>query len=171
MRKLSILALAVVFGVCSSDVTHAQPGKKPGGQGGRFQGKQRPGGKAQGKFRPGGKTQGKGRPGGFGGFNRGRFQPPLMKALDADGDGTISAAEISNAAQALATLDTNKDGKLTADELRPSGFGGGAGSRFGRGQGGFGRGRFRRGGPGGAQGKRRPGDDSGAKKKKKRPSI
>lgn len=44
---------------------------------------------------------------------------PLMKALDADQDGTISASEIQNASKALASLDKNNDGSLTADELRP----------------------------------------------------
>ncbi len=49
------------------------------------------------------------------------FHPPnpLMVALDADKDGTLSAAEISGAPAALAKLDTNGDGKLTPDELRP----------------------------------------------------
>ena len=46
-----------------------------------------------------------------------------MTALDANGDHVISAAEIKNAAKALAKLDKNKDGKLTQDELRPE-FGG-----------------------------------------------
>jgi len=54
---------------------------------------------------------------------------PLMKALDADQDGTISAAEIQNASKALAALDKNSDGSLSADELRPdlSAMAGGAG--------------------------------------------
>lgn len=41
---------------------------------------------------------------------------PLMKALDTDHDGTISAAEIAAAAQSLRTLDRNEDGKLSAEE-------------------------------------------------------
>lgn len=44
---------------------------------------------------------------------------PLIVALDADKDGTISAAELANASTALATLDANGDGALTKDELRP----------------------------------------------------
>lgn len=48
---------------------------------------------------------------------------PLMKALDADSDGEISADEMKNAAVALAKLDRNKDGKLDHTELRPD-FGG-----------------------------------------------
>ena len=46
---------------------------------------------------------------------------PLMAALDADGDGTFSAAEIGGAAQSLRSLDGNGDGRLTADELGPAG--------------------------------------------------
>ncbi|MFN7989644.1 MAG: hypothetical protein U0529_19380 [Thermoanaerobaculia bacterium] len=45
--------------------------------------------------------------------------PPIVAALDADGDGVISAAEIANAAAALRKLDRNRDGKLTPDEYRP----------------------------------------------------
>ena len=45
--------------------------------------------------------------------------PPLVRALDADRDGEISAEEIANAAKALATLDQNGDGKLTRDEIAP----------------------------------------------------
>jgi Ca2+-binding EF-hand superfamily protein len=41
-------------------------------------------------------------------------------ALDADHDGAISSVEIRNAAAALRTLDTNADGRITADELRPA---------------------------------------------------
>ena len=44
---------------------------------------------------------------------------PVIAALDADGNGEISAAEIKNATAALKKLDGNLDGKLTNDELRP----------------------------------------------------
>lgn len=44
---------------------------------------------------------------------------PVMLALDANSDGSLSTAEIANAASSLAALDLNKDGKLTPDELRP----------------------------------------------------
>ncbi|MEO6243962.1 MAG: hypothetical protein ABIQ12_00895 [Opitutaceae bacterium] len=44
---------------------------------------------------------------------------PVMLALDANNDGELSAAEIANAFASLATLDTNRDGKLSRDELRP----------------------------------------------------
>src|SRR5690606_22917322 len=44
---------------------------------------------------------------------------PLFAALDTDRDGTISSAEIENAAAALRKLDKNNDGKLEPHELRP----------------------------------------------------
>ncbi len=49
--------------------------------------------------------------------------PPLVAALDADGDGVISAAEIANASAALLTLDKNGDGQLGPGEYmgRPPG--------------------------------------------------
>lgn len=45
--------------------------------------------------------------------------PPLMRVIDADHNGEISAEEIAGAAAALKKLDKNEDGKLTRDELRP----------------------------------------------------
>jgi Ca2+-binding EF-hand superfamily protein len=44
---------------------------------------------------------------------------PVLRALDADGNGEISASEIADAAKALAKLDRNGDGKLTLDEIVP----------------------------------------------------
>ncbi len=44
----------------------------------------------------------------------------LLKALDTDGDGIISAGEIANATASLKALDTNGDGELSPDEY---GFG------------------------------------------------
>jgi len=49
--------------------------------------------------------------------------PPLVKALDGDADGVISAAEIAAAATSLLTLDANGDGQLTPDEFAPAGDG------------------------------------------------
>lgn len=71
--------------------------------------------------------------GGFGGFS------PLLRALDTDKDGELSADEIKNASAALKALDKDGDGKLSAEELRPA-FGGPGGGGFGRpgGGGGFG---------------------------------
>ena len=42
---------------------------------------------------------------------------PLLRVLDADHDGIISAEEIDKAPDALQTLDKNKDGKLMPDEF------------------------------------------------------
>lgn len=60
-----------------------------------------------------------GRPGRDGGGERPRPVDPVMLALDANNDGTLSADEISRAATSLVALDLNKDGQLTPDEFRP----------------------------------------------------
>ena len=64
--------------------------------------------------------------------------PPIVKALDVNGDGIIDAGEIANASTELKSLDKNGDGQLTRDEFfppRPRGQGGpdGQGSSFGGG--------------------------------------
>ncbi|MGO8764997.1 MAG: EF-hand domain-containing protein [Limisphaerales bacterium] len=45
--------------------------------------------------------------------------PPIVKALDANGDGIIDSNEIANASAELLTLDKNHDGQLTPDEYIP----------------------------------------------------
>ncbi len=45
--------------------------------------------------------------------------PPVIRALDTDKDGELSADEIAKAAESLKSLDKNDDGKLSEDELRP----------------------------------------------------
>lgn len=60
-----------------------------------------------------------------------RFGPPptlLVDALDADGDGEISAVELGKAAAALRSLDRNRDGQLSEAEI---GEGGGRRPQFG----------------------------------------
>ena len=49
-----------------------------------------------------------------------RVDMPLMTALDKDRDGLVSEREIESAAQSLRGLDTDGDGRLTPDELRPA---------------------------------------------------
>ena len=44
---------------------------------------------------------------------------PLMRALDADHDGSLSVSEIENASKALAKLDKDGNGILSPEELRP----------------------------------------------------
>ena len=75
-----------------------------------------------------GRGQGRGPDGGFGGPQGG---PPVFAALDANQDGELSASEIKNAVAASKKLDSDGDGKLTMDEIRPR-----------RGEGGPGRGGF-----------------------------
>jgi Ca2+-binding EF-hand superfamily protein len=81
------------------------------------------GGMRQGRSegRPGEGRREEGRPGGPGGMLR---STPAFIALDADGDGEVSAAELNNATAALKQLDKNGDGNLSEDEVRPN-FGGG----------------------------------------------
>jgi hypothetical protein len=57
-----------------------------------------------------------------------RPAPPLVAALDTNGDGELDATEIANAGAALLQLDVNGDGKLSKDELRPKGHGGPGGA-------------------------------------------
>ncbi|HEU0121256.1 MAG TPA: EF-hand domain-containing protein [Bryobacteraceae bacterium] len=46
---------------------------------------------------------------------------PLLAALDADRDGTLSAAELAGAPKAILTLDKNGDGAVSAEELHSNG--------------------------------------------------
>ena len=59
-----------------------------------------------------------GGPGGAGPGMRGHRppMPAIVRALDTNHDGVISAQEIANASAALETLDKNGDGKLTPNE-------------------------------------------------------
>ncbi len=65
-------------------------------------------------------AQQQGPPGGF-------PPPPVLQAIDKDGDGTISEQELAQAPAALRSIDKNSDGKLAGDEIVPDfgpGFGG-----------------------------------------------
>jgi hypothetical protein len=76
---------------------------------------------------PGGGGGFGGGPGGPGGVGGNHSIPLIIRALDADGDGIISAEEIKNAVEVLKKLDKNGDGQLTPDEYLgppPEGRGG-----------------------------------------------
>lgn len=47
--------------------------------------------------------------------------PPVITALDADKNGTISASELVNAPESLKQLDKNADGELSPEEIHPHG--------------------------------------------------
>jgi len=49
-----------------------------------------------------------------------RHNHPVLIALDADGDGDITAAEIQNAVAALKSLDKDGDGWIRREEMRPA---------------------------------------------------
>ncbi len=122
-------------------------GRGRGGEGGRGEGGGRggEGGRGEGGGRGGEGGRGMGRPGGEGGPGG----PPVLRvmtALDANGDGEISADEINNATAALKKLDRNKDGRLDLEELGPA-FGGPGQGRPGEGGGRGGFGGPPRGGP------------------------
>lgn len=61
---------------------------------------------------------GKGKAGGEGKEGK-RPVPPVVSALDENGNGVIESNEIADAPKDLKKLDKNNDGKLTADEIHP----------------------------------------------------
>lgn len=99
--KISMTASALLaVTLLSASVTAQEPGERP---------RQRP-------RAPGAERQREG------GADMARMMAqriPLMRALDVDQDGTLSAAEIENASKALMKLDRDGDGTLTTAELRP----------------------------------------------------
>jgi Ca2+-binding EF-hand superfamily protein len=68
-------------------------------------------------------AQGPGGPGGPGGQRGpggpGGFRSPLLNALDSNRDGKLSADEIAAAPRSLLKLDINGDGSITLEELQP----------------------------------------------------
>jgi hypothetical protein len=107
--------------------------RPPGGQragerpkGGPRDGERRQGGPRDGERPQGGPRDGEGKPPegnrerperGERGAGERPPAPPLIGALDADHDGTISAEEIEQSSEALAKLDQNKDGQLGPREV------------------------------------------------------
>lgn len=112
-RPLFAFLLVGALGVAAAPSVFAQPPRgegPPGGEG------------PEGPGRPFG-PRGPGGPGGPGGPEGRMFRmppSPLMTTLDVDGDGELSSKEIANATAALKTLDKDKNGKLTENELRPN---------------------------------------------------
>src|SRR4051812_48017429 len=103
MKHPKLLVLAFAVAGLAYTLT-AQDGNAPQPNG--------PGSQQDGAGAPG--PDGRGRPG-----RRRMPPPPLMVALDVNGDGILDEQEIANAVAALKTLDKNGDGQLTPDELRP----------------------------------------------------
>jgi hypothetical protein len=56
--------------------------------------------------------------------DRGKSLAPVVAALDLDGNGVVEGPEIASANVTLLKVDTNGDGKLSADELAPQRAGG-----------------------------------------------
>ena len=67
---------------------------------------------------PGVRGPQRGGPGGPG-HGRGPMIHPIVRALDADRDGEVSASELANAPAALLALDANKDGAVSRAEFHP----------------------------------------------------
>ncbi len=143
MRK-TILGGSLIAALLSTSLVVAQPPQggppREGDRDGRPGDRPREGDRPRDGERREGDRRGDGR--GFGGRDGRPEPPPIIRALDANGDGQLSAEEIANATKALKSLDTNNDGVLSGEEFdrprdgRPGGrggFGGGPG-----GPGGFG---------------------------------
>ena len=103
--KFKLQMLAALVAVASPIMVSAQE-----------EGKDKAAGRRPNMQRPGAGPEA----GGFPGGPLGMLQMhPLMKILDTDKDGTLSAGEIANASKALIQLDKNGDGIVSAEELRP----------------------------------------------------
>lgn len=121
MRRfgIPIAGLCVAFFLADSHL-QAQPPNR-GGQGQQGRGQGGGGGRGEGGG-PG--ISGPGARAAQGGGRAQQQTPPLLRIFDANGDGELSENEINNAATALRKLDTDRNGRLSAAELRPSGSGG-----------------------------------------------
>ncbi len=119
--------MATCLGMVTGNATAQERGGREGGGRSGDAGRERPERGERGEDR--GRRPQFGGQAGRGGFMR---VLPIMTALDADGNGEISDAEINGSVAALKKLDKNKDNKLTAEELRPS-FGANRSGRGGSG--------------------------------------
>ena len=126
---LTVISILLFAFVTETTNAQQQPPQRPG-QGGARQAGQGQGGARQGGARQGGARQGQP---GAGGASR-MLMLPIIAALDANKDGEISAEEIKNATAALSKLDSDKDGKLSREEIMPQfGAAGGQPGAGGRG--------------------------------------
>ncbi len=119
----------------SSGIQPVQEQSRGGGKGGGDRRKERPeddrrGGRSEDDRRgaPGGGDR-RDSPDNRGGG--GKPKHPVILAIDADGDGSLSTEEMNRAPAALKKLDRNGDGKLSRDEMRPEPGGGGGPGRGG----------------------------------------
>lgn len=120
--KTMLMAIVMMFGLAATVMAQPQERGQKGGQPGGDQGRDR--------------------------MMRFIQAFPVMAALDADKNGTISAQEIAGASAVLGKLDADGDGALSMEELRPRR------SQGGPGKGGAGRGKGGAGKRGGGKGKR-----------------
>ncbi len=104
MKKRRFLILGAIVGPLVAGLYYLSPsnGLVPS-----LNAQERPGQKQ------GGGNQGRGGGRGGGGGN------PIIRTLDANGDGIISKQEIDNSTALLKKLDRNGDGKISRDEMRP----------------------------------------------------
>lgn len=135
MKKMTLAGSVLALAFSGVGIINAQPPDGPGGS----RGQRQPGGPGgfRGEGGPGG-FRGEGGPGGPGGFrgpggpSRGFPPMPIMTALDKNGDGELSESEIKDASKALMTLDKDKNGVISQEEMRPN-FGPGGPGGPGRG--------------------------------------
>ncbi|MFT5130630.1 MAG: Ca2+-binding EF-hand superfamily protein [Rhodothermales bacterium] len=115
-QTIAILAVFFLMVATSFSQRPERPdGERPGGERGGERGErgERPGGERGG---PPGRGGPGGQRGGPGGMMR---MLPVIKALDKDADGTISAEEIASASAALKSIDKDGDGAISPEEMRP----------------------------------------------------
>ena len=157
MKKWIVLCVSVVALALVAEIMIAQDAGGEGDRPGARPPREGRGPRDGDRPRRGGE-EGEGGEGAEGGRDGRHRRPPmpLLRALDADRDGALSADEIANASKALLKLDKDNNGALSREELRPP-----RPPREGEGEGG------KRGGEGDKRGGDR--DGKGGKRGGKRP--